>query len=122
MGKAIFHNNMGNRPFETFCAMIDRLPLKAVPKAAARTQSMLEEDLAFGRIALNGDTASLLTFCSFLAGALEDRLVLPRTGPMECWASCVQTVGRLVAAKQLPRKWQEDIEAAFYDAYCCILN
>jgi len=102
--------------------MIDRLPPKAVPKAAARAQSMLEEDLAFGRTALNGDTASLLTFCSFLTGALEDRLILPRTAPMECWAFCVQTVGRLVAAKQLPRKLQEDIEAAFYDAYCCIMN
>ena len=121
MGQA-FSNSMGDRPFEIFCTMIDRLPPKAVPKAAARAQSMLEEDLAFGRTALNGDTASLLTFCSFLAGALEDRLILPRTGTMECWASCVQTVGRLVAAKQLPRKLQEDIEAAFYDAYCCIMN
>jgi len=102
--------------------MIDRLPPKAVPKAAARAHSMLEDDLALGRTELSGDTASMLTFCTFLAGAVDDRLVLPRTAPIECWASCVQTVGRLVAAKQLPRKMQEDIEAAFYDAYCRIMN
>ncbi len=100
--------------------MIDSLPPKAVLKAAARERLMLEEDLAQGRTLPSEDTDSILTFCRFLAGAVVGSMVWPRTMPMEHWTFYVQTVGRLVAAEELPRKVKDDMEAAFHDVLCCL--
>lgn len=101
--------------------MIDGLPPKAVLKAVAIERFILEEDLAQGRTLPSDDTASILTFCRFLAGAVCGALVWPRTMPMEHWTFYVKTVGRLVAAEELPRNVKDDIEAAFHDLFCCIM-
>jgi hypothetical protein len=113
---------MNDRPFETFCEMIDSLPPKAVLEAAARERRMLEEDLSSGRTPPNGDTASILDFCRFLEGAVRGSFVLPDTMLMEHWAFYGKTVRRLAGAEELPRKLKEDIEAAFRDVFCRIMD
>ena len=97
--------------------MIDGLPPKAVLKAVAIERFMLEEDLAQGRTLPSDDTASILTFCRFLADPARGGLTLPRTMPMEYWAFYEKTVERLAAAGELPRGVQEDFETAFHDVF-----
>jgi len=106
---------MSRYPFEMFCEMIGGLPPKAVLKAVAIERFMLEEDLAQGRTLPSDDTASILTFCRFLADPAHGGLTLPRTMPMEHWVFYGKTVERLVAAGELPREAQEDFEAANHD-------
>lgn len=101
--------------------MIDSLPPKAVLKAAAREQRMLEGALALGQTLPSEDTVSILNFCRFLGGAVHGRLVLPRTMPMELWMFYVKSVGRLVAAEELPREVKDEIEEAFHNVFCCIM-
>jgi len=101
--------------------MIDRLSPKAVLKAAAMERLKLDEDLAQGRTLPSEDTDSILTFCRFLVGAVHGGLIWPRARPMEHWTFYVKTVGRLVAAEELPRDVKEGIEAAFHDVCCCIM-
>jgi hypothetical protein len=108
---------VSHRHFELFCNMIDSLPPKAVLKAAARERLMLDEDLAFGRLVSNKDTALILNFCRFIEGAALHGLVLPRTMPMEHWTFYRRTVERLVAVGELPRQVQEDFEAANHDVF-----
>jgi hypothetical protein len=98
--------------------MIESLPPKAVSRAAAREQRVLEEDLALSRIQPSEDTASILIFCEFLQSAIRGNLVLPRTLSMEHWTFYVKTVRRLVAAGELPQSVNEDIETAFRDVFC----
>ena len=112
---------MGHRLFETFCEMVDRLPPKAVLKAAARERLMLDEDLAFGRIVSSEDTALILNFCRFLEGVALHGLVLPRTMPMEHWTFYRRTVERLVAAGELPHQVQEEFEAVNHDVFFRIM-
>ena len=101
--------------------MIDNLPPKAVLKAIAVERLKLEEDLAQGRTLPSEDTDSILSFCRFLAGAVVGSMIWPCTMPMEHWTFYVKTVGRLVAAEELPHNVKEDIEAAFRDVFCCIM-
>ena len=101
--------------------MIDGLPPKAVLKAVAIERFMLEEDLAQGRTLPSDDTASILTFCRFLEGAVHGRLVLPRTMPMGHWTFYIMIVERLVAAGELPREAKEDFEAANHDVFSRIM-
>jgi hypothetical protein len=83
---------------------------------------MREEDLSSGRTPPNGDTASILDFCRFLEGAVRGSFVLPDTMLMEHWAFYGKTVRRLAGAEELPRKLKEDIEAAFRDVFCRIMD
>lgn len=108
--------------FETFCELIDTLPSKAVLQAVARDQRMLEEDLSSGRALPNGDTASILNFCRFLESAAQGSLVLPDGMLIEHWSFYLKTVRRLVGAGELPRKLQDNIEAAFHGVVCRIMG
>ena len=112
---------MNSRQFETFRETIDRLATEAVLKAVAVEWRKLEEDLAQGRTRPSEDTDSMLAFCRFLVGSACGALVWPRTIPIEHWTFYVKTVGRLVAAEELPQNVKEDIEAAFHDVFCCIM-
>ena len=112
---------MNSRLFETFRETIDSLPAEAVLKAVTVEWRKLEEDLAEGRTLPSQDTESILTFCRFLVGSAFGALVWPSTIPIEHWTFYVKTVGRLVAAEELPQNVKEDIEAAFHDVFCCIM-
>ena len=112
---------MNSRLFETFRETIDSLPTEVVLKAVTVEWRKLEEDLAQGRTKSNEETDSILTFCRFLVGSACGALAWPRTIPIEHWTFYVKTVGRLVAAEELPRNVKDDIEAAFHDVFCCIV-
>ena len=103
---------MSHRPFEMFCELIDGLPPEAVLKAAAMERHMLNEDLASGQTVPSEDTTLIRTFCRFLESATRGRLVVSRSMTMSHWMFYERTVERLVAAGELPRKAQEDFEAA----------
>jgi hypothetical protein len=103
---------MSHRHFELFCEIIDGLPPKAVLKAVAMEQHMLDEDLALGRTPPSDDTASVLRFCRFLEGAAHGALLMPRNVPMKHWAFYAKTVERLVAAGELPCEVQQDFKPA----------
>lgn len=107
--------------FEAFAKMIDSFPQEAVLRAAAREKYMLEEDLALGRIPPSENSASILAFCRFLEGAARGSPAFPRNIQMEHWPFYIKTVGRLVAAQELPRNVKEEIEAAFHNVFCCIM-
>ena len=117
----LYYCIVNSRLFETFRETIDRLPTEAVLKAVAAEWRKLEEDLAQGRTQPSEETDSMLTFCRFLVGAACGALVWPRTIPIEHWTFYVKTVGRLVAAEELPRNVKDDIETAFQDVFCCIM-
>jgi hypothetical protein len=100
--------------FKTFCELTDSLPPKAVLPAVARDRRILEEDLSSGRAQPTADIASILSFCRFLESAAQGNLVLPDGMPMEHWSFYLKTIRRLVGAGELPRKLQDNIEAAFH--------
>jgi len=108
--------------FETFSERIDSLPPEAVLEAAAEERRRLEGDLARGKLLSDEETDSILAFCRFLAGAIHGSMIWPGTMPMEHWTFYVKTVGRLVAAEQLPPGVKKDIEAAFQGVFCCIMG
>lgn len=119
--QAVILRTMSHHSFEMFCEMIDGLGPKEVLKAAAMERHMLNENLALGRTVPSEDSTLIRTFCRFLEGAAYGRLVLPRTMSMAHWTFYEKIVERLVAAGELPRKAQEDLEAANNAAFFRIM-
>jgi hypothetical protein len=71
---------MNDHLFESFCVMIDGLPIKAVMRAAMVQCHMLEDDLAKGWIPPNVTAASILSFAFFL----NRQLTVPWLSYLNC--------------------------------------
>lgn len=104
---------MNDRLFESFCVMIDGLPVRAVTRAAMVQCHMIEDDLAAGRIPPNVTVSSILSFCIFLRTAAHDSRVCFPELPMEHWAFYGKVVRKLVAAGELQLQAQDQFDTAF---------
>ncbi len=104
---------MNDRLFESFCVMIDNLPVKAVMRAAMVQCYMIQDDLAKGRIPPNPTTASMLSFCGFLKSATDGSLAFFPELPMEHWAFYGKIVRKLVSAGELQLEAQNQFDTAF---------
>jgi hypothetical protein len=104
---------MNDHLFESFCVMIDGLPIKAVMRAAMVQCHMLEDDLAKGRIPPNVTAASILSFCIFLKSAAHGSLAFLPELSMEHQAFHGKIVRKLVAAGELQLKAQDQFDTAF---------
>jgi phage pi2 protein 07 len=104
---------MNDRLFESFCVMMDNLPVKAVMRAAMVQCHMIEDDLAKGRIPPSSTITSLLSFCVFLKSAANGSLVFFPELPIEHWAFYGKMVRKLVAAGELELKVQDQFDTAF---------
>jgi hypothetical protein len=104
---------MNERLFESFCAMIDGLPVRAVLRATKVQCRMIENDLVQGRIPPGEIVVSILSFCIFLRAASRGSLAFFPELPMEHWAFYGKVVRKLVAAGELQLKAQDQFDTAF---------
>jgi hypothetical protein len=93
--------------------MIEKVPTKAVIRAAETERRMLEEDLGKQRISPNEETTSVMAFCNFLEAAAHGGQVSGAGLPVEHCAFYRKTVHRLVEAGELPFEAKESFEHTF---------
>ena len=99
--------------FETFCEMLDSIPIKAVLRAADAERRMVQDDLDKKRTAPDLNVNSVLGFCDFLTSAVAGiRVTLP-VFPIEHCAFYRKIVQRLVDAGELPADIVGEFERIF---------
>jgi hypothetical protein len=103
--------------FETFCEMLESIPIKAVLRAVAAERRMVEDDLDKKRTERDEYVSSVLGFCNFLmlavCGVYESVALLPR----EHRAFYGKIVQRLVDAGELPPEITRHFERIFSSAF-----
>jgi hypothetical protein len=104
---------MGIHLFNPFSKMIDGIPADAIVAVAKREAQMLAEDLARGRMPLEGEAHSILSFCRFLEASQSGREISPVALPMTDTAFYRKTTERLVKAGKLPSDAKEQFDMAF---------
>ncbi|HLP78848.1 MAG TPA: hypothetical protein VK327_18245 [Candidatus Paceibacterota bacterium] len=93
---------MSSRLFETFCELLETLPVKAVIRAADAERRMVQNDLDFKRLPPDQDSLSVLGFCNFLVNTAQGiQLSLP-IWPTEHCEFYRRIVRKLVDAGELP--------------------
>jgi len=99
--------------FESFCEMLESIPIKAVLRAVAAERKMVEDDLNKKRTEPDEYVSSVLGFCNFLmlavCGVYESVALLPR----EHRAFYSKIVRRLVDAGELPPEITGHFERIF---------
>ncbi len=99
--------------FESFCEMLESIPIKAVVRAADAERKMVEEDLEKKRAEPNEDITSVLSFCSFLTLSHDGGHATLPPLPVEHCAFYRKIVRRLVEAGELPSESTNEFEGAF---------
>lgn len=99
--------------FESFCEMLEGIPIKAVLRAADAERKMMEEDLKKKRMEPSECALSVLGFCNFLTlGVQRIHISLPVL-PFEHRAFYRYIVHQLVDAGELPAEVERDFEKIF---------
>jgi hypothetical protein len=104
---------MGVHLFNPFSKMIDKVPAGAIVAVAKREAQMLTDDLANGRMLLEGEVHSILSFCRFLEASQSGIEISPVTLPMTDTAFYRKTTERLVNAGELPSDAREQFDTVF---------
>jgi hypothetical protein len=104
---------MGVHLFHPFSKMIDGMPAAAIVAVVKREAQMLAEDLARGRMPLEGEVHSILSFCRFLEASQSGSEISPVTLPMTDTAFYRKTTERLVKAGKLPADAKEQFDTVF---------
>ena len=103
--------------FESFCEMLESIPIKAVLRAVDAERKMVEDDLTKKRTERDEYVSSVLGFCNFLllavCGVHDTITILPR----EHRAFYGKIVQRLVAAGELPSEITGHFEKIFAPAF-----
>ncbi len=107
---------MNSRLFEAFCEMLDRVPVKAIVRAAEAERRMVEDDLAKKRTEPDRDTTSVLAFCNFLIDAARGIHCSFPVWPIEHCAYYRKVVQRLVEAGELPADVKRKFDLWFSQA------
>jgi hypothetical protein len=102
--------------FETFCEMLESIPIKAVVRAADAERRMVEDDLRKKRTVPDLYVDSVLGFCNFLTSAVAGIYVTLPAFPLEHCAFYRKIVQRLVDAGELPAEIVGEFERIFYRA------
>lgn len=88
--------------FESFCEMLEGIPIKAVLRAADAERRMVEDDLKKKRAEPDERVASVLSFCNFLTLAARGIYASLTAVPSEHRAFYARIVQQLVDAGELP--------------------
>jgi hypothetical protein len=106
--------------YDSFAAMIETLPARAIIRALDRQRCMLEEDLALQRPVPLKDAESILNFCHFVEAVREGLPGWAFTSPpsprhLEFYR---KTLERLVASEELPYDARTEFDGIIAD--CCL--
>jgi hypothetical protein len=104
---------MGVHLFNPFSMMIDGMPAEAIVAVVKREAQMLAEDLAQGRMLLEGEAHSILSFCRFLEASQSGKEISPVALTMTDTAFYRKTTERLVKAGKLPSDAKEQFDIVF---------
>jgi hypothetical protein len=99
--------------FETFCEMLESIPIKAVVRAADAERKMVQDDLEKKRTVPDTNVDSVLGFCNFLTAAVTGIHVALPVFPVEHCAFYRKIVQRLVEAGELPVEIVGEFERIF---------
>jgi hypothetical protein len=102
--------------FETFCEMLESIPIKAVMRAADAERKMVEEDLEKKRTVPDLYVDSVLDFCKFLTSAVAGLHATLPVFPVEHCAFYRKIIRRLVDAGELPAEIIGEFERIFCGA------
>ena len=95
--------------FDSFCEMLETIPVKAVLRAVDAERKMVEDDLQKKRTERDENVTSVLGFCHFLGGVYN---VIPGV-PFEHREFYSKIVQRLVDAGELPAEIQGHWDEVF---------
>lgn len=106
--------------YDSFAAMIETLPARAIIRALERQRTMLEEDLALQRPVPLKDAESILNFCHFVEAAREGLsgwafTSPPAPGHLEFYR---KTLERLIAREEVPYDARAEFDGIIAD--CCL--
>ena len=104
---------MSTHLLSPFLRMIDEMPAEAIVAVAERESLMLTDDLAHGRMPLEGEAHSILSFCRFLEAARSGAKISSVALPLEDTGFYRKTTERLVQAGKLPSAAREQFDAIF---------
>ena len=99
--------------FESFCEMLEGIPIKAVLRAADAERRMVEEDLQKKRAEPNECINSVLGFCNFLTLAVRGIYASLAALPVEHRLFYGRIVQQLVDAGELPAEVKSHLEEIF---------
>ncbi|HEX4263613.1 MAG TPA: hypothetical protein VH597_04685 [Verrucomicrobiae bacterium] len=102
--------------FESFCEMLESIPIKAVLRAADAERKMVEEDLKRKRAEPDEGVISVLCFCNFLSLAMRGIHASLSALPFEHQAFYARIVQQLVDAGELPSGIKSHFERTFLPA------
>lgn len=99
---ALKGNSMNWGLFESFCELLETIPIKAVLRAVDAERRMVEEDLVKKRTEMDEYVASVLGFCNFISLALTGIYTCAPALPFEHRAFYRRIIQELVDARELP--------------------
>jgi len=99
--------------FESFCEMLESIPIKAVLRAVDAERKMVEDDLDKKRTERDEYVSSVLGFCNFLMLAVCGVYDSITRLPAEHHAIYSKIVQRLVDAGELPSDIMKHFEKIF---------
>lgn len=99
--------------FESFCEMLESIPIKAVLRAADAERKMVEEDLKKKRAEPDECIVSVLGFCNFLSLAVRGIYASLPALPFEHRTFYARIVQQLVDAGELPVEIKSHFERIF---------
>lgn len=103
--------------FESFCEMLESIPIKAVLRAVDAERKMVEDDLDKKRTERDEYVVSVLGFCNFLMLAVCGVYDSITTLPAEHRACYSKIVQRLVDAGELPAEIMAHFDRIFSPAF-----
>lgn len=103
--------------FDSFCEMLESIPVKAVLRAAEAERRMVEDDLEHKRTERDPCVVSVLSFCNFLMLEVCGRHASMAALPVEHRMFYGKVVQRLVEAGELPSGSTEDFNNSFAPAF-----
>ena len=96
--------------FESFCELLESIPIKAVVRAADAERKMVEEDLRNKRTEPDEYVVSVLGFCNFLTLAVRGNHPSVPGIPYEHRVFYASIVRRLVDAGELSPEFKGEFE------------
>jgi len=102
--------------FESFCEMLESIPIKAVLRAADAERKMVEDDLEKKRTEPDEYVTSVLGFCNFLLLAVGGIYAAIPGLPREHRAFYRKMVRRLIDAGELPSEIKSHLDEIFSTA------
>jgi hypothetical protein len=99
--------------FESFCEMLESIPIKAVLRAADAERRMVEDDLDKKRTEPDENVTSVLGFCNFITLAVRGIYASTTAVPSDHQVFYRKIIHQLVDAGELPPEIEGHFEIIF---------